>query len=102
MIPWGWLIAAVILGASFGAFIMAQFAAKGQADRCAECGFDPSLRGYRRVDDTNEVRKVENIRFDDYLAEQLKDPGFRVAWEAETRRDPNLSDLGEEHNVEVD
>ncbi len=37
MIDWRWLIVAILLSGTLGAFIMAQFAAKGQADRCDEC-----------------------------------------------------------------
>ena len=33
---WG-LIGAFVVGSLFGVVLMAQFAAKGQGDRCAEC-----------------------------------------------------------------
>ncbi len=39
MIDWCWLILAILLSGTLGAFIMAQFAAKGQADQCEVCSW---------------------------------------------------------------
>ena len=76
MIHWGWVAAAFVAGSLFGVVLMAQFAAKGQGDRCAEC-------------------KYREITGDEYRALARMDVSG-------IGRDPNLSDLAEEHNLEVE
>ena len=113
MIHWGWLILAVMLSASFGAFIMAQFAANGQADRCDECPHNAkklmqmyeNCVAYRigsefmaamdmRGAERNPAPGVGD--WTDGLGGGLRDLGNVVL----QRCDPNLSDLAEEHNLE--
>ena len=108
MIHWGWLILAVMLSASFGAFIMAQFAANGQADRCDECELDywtkrnwaeqkalldEDLKRWVARGDASGVGVGD---WTDGLGGGLRDLGNVVL----QRCDPNLSDLAEEHNLE--
>ena len=105
MIHWGWLVLAVFLSALFGAGIMALLAAKGQGDRCDECAV--RLLSKKACEECLARMRVDmetyvNMR-DAEIGRQIRESQQAVLRELMAfGRDPNLCDLAEEHNVEVE
>ena len=87
---WG-LIGAFVVGSLFGVVLMAQFAAKGQGDRCEECAV--RLLSKKACEECESRSVAFHIGPMTYGRGQL----MRI-----NGRDPNLSDLAEKHNAEVE
>jgi hypothetical protein len=92
MIHWGWVVAAFVTGTWFGIIIEGLFAAKGAQDRCDGC------LSRMRVDMETRV----NMR-DAEIGRRVREVSLRALHDlaVEAADDPNLSDLGAEHRLDI-